>query len=322
MKKVLKNFEPSIRTYLGDAFCFSIINDYAFDTGWVYDKYIHLEYTSFDGQIKYADYDYYDFVPDQGVFIKSFIEYPYTYCNQELICHQIMQMIDNDEYCFSLWDETVATNYLFQESEKAVYEHGCMVHGYDSDEKMFYTQGYLSNEKWEHYSIPFDVLYKAISYCPEKGEIALIGYKVRDDYEWKFDCKKMKKDLQLYAKRGLSPEIKDNYDSNAIVNFFSNLILGERIHYPSVYCIYEHKVIFAKRIQYLIQHGYMEKNSVVELAAELEKVCRKILLLVIRYNESMEKEIFGILYMEVKKMLDMETELLSQCNFLVVSIVL
>lgn len=322
MKKVLKNLEPSIRAYLGDAFCFSIINDYAFDSGWVYDKYIHLEYTPFDGQIKYADYDYYDFVPDQGVFIKSFIEYPYTYCNQELICHQIMQMIDNDEYCFALWDETIVTNYLFQQSEKAVYEHGCMVHGYDRDEKMFYTQGYLSNEKWEHYSIPFDVFYKAISYCPEKGEIALVGYKVRDDYEWKFAYKKMKKELQLYVKRGLSPEIKDRYDSNAIVNFFSNLIFGKKIHYPSVYCIYEHKVIFAKRIQYLIQQGYMEKSSVVELAAELEKVCRKILLLVIRYNSSLEQEIFGVLYMEVKKMLDMEKELLSQCNFFAGSIVL
>ena len=54
MKKILKNLQPSIRSYLGDAFCFSIINDWAFDSGWVYDKYIHLEYTSFDRQIKYA----------------------------------------------------------------------------------------------------------------------------------------------------------------------------------------------------------------------------------------------------------------------------
>ena len=72
----------------------------------------------------------------------------------------------------------------------------------------------------------------------------------------------------------------------------------------------------------MIQQGYMEKSSVVELAAELEKVCRKILLLVIRYNSSLEQEIFGVLYMEVKKMLDMEKELLSQCNFFAGSIVL
>lgn len=116
MQKVLKNIEPSIRTYLGDAFCFSIIDDVAFESGWVYDKYIHLEYTPLDGQIKYAGYDYYDFVPDQGVFIKSYIEYPYIHCNKDIVCNQIIQMIDNNEYCFALWNETVVTNYLFQEN--------------------------------------------------------------------------------------------------------------------------------------------------------------------------------------------------------------
>lgn len=316
MKKILKNLEPSIRAYLGDAFCFSIINDSAFDTGWVYDKYIHLEYTPFDRQIKYANYDYYDFVPDQGVFIKSFIEYPYAYCNEEIICNQIMQMIDNNEYFFALWDETVITNYLFHEAENAVYEHGCFVYGYSSEEKIFYTQGYLSNDKWEHYTIPFDVFYQAISYFPEKGEIAFIGYKVKKDYEWKFDYKKTKKGLELYIEWGLSPDINDYYDLNAVANFFANLIVGEKIHYPSIYCIYEHKVIFEKRITYLIQQGYVERNGIVELAAELKRFSRKILLLAIRYNSSMEQEIFGILCEEVKKMLVMEKKMLTQVNFI------
>ena len=76
MKKILKNVQPSIRAYLGLACCYSIIDEQAFNSGWVYDKYIHLEYTSYDSQIKYADYEHYDFVSAQGVFAKSFIEYP------------------------------------------------------------------------------------------------------------------------------------------------------------------------------------------------------------------------------------------------------
>ena len=197
MKKILKNLQPSIRSYLGDAFCFSIINDWAFDSGWVYDKYIHLEYTSFDRQIKYADYDYYDFAANEGVFIKSFIEYPYAYCTEEIICRQVMNMLGHNEYCFALWDESVVVNHLYQGTESAVYEHGCFVYGYDSEEKIFYTQGYIRSEKWEHYTIPFDVFYKAVSYCSEKGEIALIGYKVKNNYEWKFDYEKMKEEIQL-----------------------------------------------------------------------------------------------------------------------------
>ena len=45
MKKILKNVQPSIRAYLGLACCYSIIDEQAFNSGWVYDKYIHLEYT-------------------------------------------------------------------------------------------------------------------------------------------------------------------------------------------------------------------------------------------------------------------------------------
>lgn len=136
MGKVLKNLKPTIRSCLGDAFCFSIIDDLAFDTGWVYDKYIHLKYTPDDGQIKYKAYDYYKFVPGEGVFVKSFLEYPQKFCSQNYICSIIQQMIDNDEYCFALWDEHIVTNYLYNEQNEEVYEHGCFIYGYD-DEKKF-----------------------------------------------------------------------------------------------------------------------------------------------------------------------------------------
>lgn len=317
MKKILKNLQPFIRSYLGDAFCFSIINDLAFDSGWIYDKYIHLEYTSFDKQIKYADYDYYDFVPEEGVFIKSFIEYPYEYCTEEIICRQVMRMLEHNEYCFALWDETVVVNHLHRERESTVYEHGCFVYGYDSEEKIFYTQGYIRNEKWEHYTIPFDVFYKAISYCPEKGEIALIGYKVKNNYEWKFDYEKMKEEINLYRERAYSPAINDNYDSHAVVHFFANLTMGVDIHYPSVYCIYEHKALFEKRIEYLLAHGCIENDGVMELSTEGRKISRKVLLMTLRYNSSPEKELLTVLYKEVKKMLDVEKELLSKINFIV-----
>lgn len=309
MKKILKNLEPSIRAYLGDAFCFSIINDRAFESGWVYDKYIHLEYTPTDGQIKYADYDYYDFVPDQGVFIKSFIEYPYTHCNEHIICDQVIQMIDNNEYCFALWDELAVTNFLFKEDEKGEYEHGCFVYGYDSVEKLFYMQGYLRDNAWSHFQVPFSVFYKAVSYCPEKGEIALIGYKVKEDYKWNFNYEKIRAGLELY--REYNSESENNYDLNAITKFFSNLSPGKIIHYPSLYCIYEHKKIFTRRISYLVQNGYIKDPAMEKKVKELEKMSRKILLLGICYNHSFEIEIFDLIFCEAKKMIATERKILG-----------
>lgn len=140
MKKILKNVQPSIRAYLGLACCYSIIDEQAFSSGWVYDKYIHLEYTPYDSQIKYADYEHYDFVSAQGVFAKSFIEYPYDFCSETILCDYICKMLDEGEYCFALWNETIITNYLYEKQNPGIYEHGCFVYGYDKDKKVFYTQ--------------------------------------------------------------------------------------------------------------------------------------------------------------------------------------
>ena len=69
------------------------------------------------GGVKYANYDYYDFVPDQGVFAKSFIEYPYDFCSETILCDYICKMLDEGEYCFALWNETIITNYLYEKTK-------------------------------------------------------------------------------------------------------------------------------------------------------------------------------------------------------------
>ncbi len=306
MHKVLKNVEPFVRSYLGDAFCFSIINDKAFESGWIFDKYIHLAYTPQDGQIKYADYDYYEFVPDQGVFVKSFIEYPYEYSTLNFIVRQITEMIDHNEYCFALWDETIVTNCLFGECCEGQYEHGCFIYGYDSEEQMFYTEGYFDNEKWEHYTIPYDVFYKAVSYCPEKGEIAFISYKEVMDYEWKLDDTKVKRELEVYLKNSFSKEETNCFDVSAIYHFFSSLHMGERIHYPSLYCIFEHKTLFWKRLVYLAKHGWSIDENVIDVSKKLMNEYRKIMLLGLAYNVNFETTLFEQMRYKVKQAIETE----------------
>ncbi len=308
MKKILKNLEPSIRSYLGDAFCFSIIDDVAFDTGWVYDKYIHLEFTPCDGQIKYADYDYYEFVPDQGVFIKSYIEYPYEYCDKDLICGLIMQMIDNDEYCFALWDEAVIKAYHLGEVAGEVYEHGCFVYGYDDEKDVFYSQGYITGDRWEHIAVPYDVFYEALSYCPEKGEIALSGYKVRTDYRWRLDYRRLISNMISYVKNDLTEASANNYDINAERKFFMHLKPGELLHYPSLYCIYEHKAVFVRRIEYLMQGGKIRAPEVLRKIKELERQCHNILLLALRYNASVDANIYDLIFKKAGEMLKLEKD--------------
>ena len=283
MKKVLKNLEPSIRSYLGDAFCFSIIDDVAFESGWVYDKYIHMEYTPEDGQIKYADYDYYDFVPGEGVFIKSFTQIPIGCCEKEKICRQIEEMIDGGEYFFALWDENVITNYLYGESRTDVYEHGCFLYGYDSDARMFDTQGYLGEEKWKRVQVPYDVFYQALSYFPEKGEIAYIGYELVKDNVWQFDFDRMKRGITDYC-CSLQGDTGRILDLRAEKTFFEQMRRSRRVHYPSLYCIYEHKKVMRRRAEFLNGQYLAERGEeLCESARQLEKEFKKVMLLGVQF---------------------------------------
>lgn len=102
----------------------------------------------------------------------------------------------------------------------------------------------------------------------------------------------------------------------AILNFYSNLIVGKKIHYPSLYCIYEHKKIFANRISFLIEKGMIKEKDVLEQAKELEKISRKILLFGINYNSNLATEMFDVIYNEVEKMLDLEAKLLLKIKTL------
>ena len=294
MQKILKNVEPSIRTYLGDAFCFSVIDDLAFGSGWIYDKYIRLEYTPEDGHIKYADYDYYDFIPGEGVFIKSFTQIPIGACSREYICDVVIQMLENGEYFFALWDENVVFSYLTGEEYTGIYEHGCFIYGYDSGRKMFYSQGYVTSEKWERFTVPFDVFYQALSYFPEKGEIAFIGYKVVENYKWEFDFDKMKTAMCEFLQETVCNKI---YNIKAEEIFFEMMLTKEYLHYPSLYCMFEHKKIMGKRLNFLMQNHFIKENSqFVNQVHHLEKNFRSILITGIEYNRKKTEYLKQTLY--------------------------
>ncbi len=306
MKKVLRCVEPSLRSYLGDAFCFSIIEDFAFSKGWIYDKYINIQYTPNDRHIKYEDYDYYDFVAGEGVFIKSFTQIPIQECNQEFICNIIEDMVNLGEYFFALFDENIITNYLYNEDKKVTFEHGCFIYGYDSSKKVFFMEGYVKGEKWEKYEIPYSVFYKALSYCPEKGEIAFIGYQVKKDYDWSFEYNRMYSSLQKYLNKSKYKNL------SAIRCFLEDMCITRKIHYPSAYCLLEHKKLMKKRILFLISKGYLTiKKDVHQPIDDINIGYEKILMLVIKYNISGNEKILTQIYEIGIRMIEKEYKYLK-----------
>ena len=62
--------------------------------------------------------------------------------------------------------------------------------------------------------------YEALSYCPEKGEIALIGYREIPDYKWESNIPKMIRELNVYKRNSKNDCEDTRYDLNAILSFF------------------------------------------------------------------------------------------------------
>lgn len=219
-------------------------------------------------------------------------------------------MIDDGEYFFALWDENVVTNFLYNEDQQGIFEHGCFVYGYDSEREIFYSQGYLRDEKWKRAEIPYSVFYRALSYYPEKGEIAFIGYKPVENYSWTFDFEKMKEEFKIYQET-FHMESNRILDAGAEKGYFENLLIERRIHYPSLYCMYEHKKNMVRRMEYLIEKRYISeadgKNLLTQIQ-DIESDYKKIMLFGVKYILNQEKGLLEMIYIKAMKTIEREKE--------------
>lgn len=276
-RKQLKCLEPPIRTYLGDAFCHSIIGDIAFESGWIYDKYIFLEYTESDGQIKFSDYDYYDFMDREGVFVKSYTSIPFVAYSYDIVISAVLESIDREEYFFSFWDEGVIVSFMNKSINYRYHFHGCFVYGYDGNKKVFLMHGYFDNI-WKRIEVPFHIFYNAIdSIVVQRGEFAYCGYSLVKYFDWKPNHERMAERLQGLAKESMIvSNANSKYNIEGCRMFWENIISnlqGGFIHCPSIYCMNEHNSIMQRRIEYMYNHGLITNYlEITEILNQLAKI--------------------------------------------------
>ena len=281
---------PTIKTYLGDAFCFSIINDRAFKSGWVYDKYINLQYCLNDNHMKYADYDYYDFCPNEGVFIKSFTFAPYLNNNPDCLINYIKETIDDDFYYFGIWNESLIPGAEGYNTNNGIYHHGCFIYGYNDEKSTFFTEGYNKSNSWDTYEVSYETFIKAISvgdFC--KGYYTFNGYKLNTEYEWRFDIKRMQNSLVNYLNENTYNENSNSYfgieGCYNLFNFVEEQCVSlKHLHIPSIYNVFEHKTIMEKRVKFLFDNNYITN---IELVYKFNKICNTFCIILnksLKYN--------------------------------------
>ena len=313
-KKELVIHDPVIKTYLGDAFCFSILGNEVYQNGWLFDKYIDIEYRDDHQMMKHAYYDYYDFLPQEGVMIKKYHIIPIQN-NKNIICDLVEQTINMEEYFFCFWNKNIITNYLYKENEKGFLFHGCFVYGYNRDKMEFAVQEYL-NGKFTTFSIPYNVFMEA----------AIVGEHIENCFtyrsyskspfvEWNVDINKMIRGLLQYGDKQKSYDKISYYNIYGCKKFLSHLKSLETrkidFHLPSIFCIYEHKTIMLQRLKFLYDLRLMS-NKIVENFMDIVDSYKMMLNLAIKYNITFDPVISKDIICTFAENLDREEKVMEE----------
>lgn len=316
MQKILKMEEPIVRAYLRHAFSTSILREKLLENGHIYQKYIMLEYymNNNDSYLTYKDYD---FFLKEGALIKHYVLAP---GEQGLVLKFIKSIIDDGYYFFSYWNEKKVKNKVAY--KKYDYSHACLIYGYDDEKKVFYTEGYITeNWKWSKHCVSYAEVVDALLY--EKGTkfYWCDAYELNSKFVMNFSYKEMMSEFKdyLYFDKVMNKTV---YGIRATREFLIDLarIVGERKEIPrtSFYCMIEHRNFMINRLAFLevnkyidrhwriLYEGIVEKYNVIQKYALRYSLLRKTsegYNLICELRELMKKdnEIMFAIYSELDK---------------------
>lgn len=311
MKKELRIVTPAIRAYLRHAFPLSIIGELAFKSGWIFSKYIYVEYNRDNLLNCYLNYKYYDFFKEDGVFIRHYWLFPFDKCRSKIIDF-FKEIINADTYVFSEWNEKVIEGK--EAYQKKFFPHACLLYGYDDKKEVFMTEGYLSDAwKWEKHEVPF--LDLSLALLPEKNNkdhLWCDAFKVNPDYFWEFNFEKMLDEFRHFLDCS-----RDVEGINGMRFFVSDIGLwvaqGLLVPRPSMFLLVEHAILMEKRLHYLMKYGYVSYNSSVLYS--FEKLVKRIKIIqgvVIKYNIIIDKKLGEKIQYELLDVINCEEQILRQ----------
>ncbi len=311
MKKELTLEEPFLKTYLGDAYTFSMLGREPIDSGGILDEYIHLQFRADHGMLKYRNFDYYDFLPSKNAFIKKYYVIPKRICSPEKIFNRIVKMIDSEEYFFGFWNENKYRLTIGEDVEDVLSFHGVFVCGYDDVEKDLFVLGFYGGEFVKR-KVPIAIFYEALCFETEYVDtLAFTGYRVSKYHKWEYNIDVILRELVDYKIAGGYDEEKQSfYDIPAeeeFVKLLTSLVVdGSLLHIPSIYCMVEHKSLMVNRLGFLLKKGVRLPYECIALYEELKERLVSVLVQSIKYNLTRKCEYGQKIIREMTKIIDKE----------------
>ena len=198
----------------------------------------------------------------------------------------------------------------------AYFNHDFILVGYDDEAKCFISAGYLSDGKFQKYLIPYENMDAAIK--TNKPPNSYFGFwKYNQNAVYKLNIPRIIDQLDDYIKSTTKMSVyleNKTWGLQAISDLRKHFEkCGEKKRYLDVRYtrgIMEHKFFMEMRIEYLLNHGYLVDNFLLNSAKEVNKMAQLIHFLAIKYNITGEISIANRICETLNKMIDIERKYL------------
>lgn len=317
MKRILNIMDPVVKAYVHHGFPLSIIGREWVDSGWIYNRFIQLEYHIHNPDDKFIDFIYYNFFRQDDVFIEAFYQMPYeTEKDVKQFLKMIKELIIGGAYIFGLWDERHIPG-------TSVYgrqftPHAYLIYGFDDKKSKMYSEGYLKDRHWHRFEISYRDYLNAVIGEDGRDAEGFVGFNCyyRNGVPVDgLDEKQVKSELKSY----LDSSSEGNregilYGVNGIIQMYEDFericTYKGKIPWQSLYIVFEHKQMMLQRVKRLREKGISLDSDWIE---RYEGICRNFNLIVnfgVKYVRDGEIKWGGKMNELAKQELEVEQDLL------------
>lgn len=265
-------------------------------TPWLISRHINCRYCESYPRSKFniAIDDYWNI--KENLFFKQFMVLEAkTYESLEMDFVKIFRnMILQGYYPFGNYNEQFIpkkTSY-----KKEYFVHDFLLIGFNDEKHCFLSVGYLNDNKFQEYEIPYECMKKAIQSL-NVPKITLSFFEYNANFEYDLNIKKIKNNLCDYFKStSYIPKREGRYFGiqaieQVICDFKHALAYKSKMDIRYARGFMEHKFFLKLCCDYLMDNGYIKDPKVCEGSQAAYNLAQKVQLLTLKYNISVKEEI-------------------------------
>lgn len=297
-KKLPFEKESLLQMYQYTAFPFGIIqgNAQCDITPWLCSKVINCMFDPTDASNKFHNCFSDPWMTRDKILIEQKITLSkemYDFLHIDLLDF-FRQMICRGNYITGKFNEGFIPGKKFY--GKAYYSHGFLLTGFDTSKKVFYAAGYLKDNHFQEYEIPFQNLEASI--CSLKDEIISFSFfSFNKEAEFRLDIPNVIEEINCYLESRVQVNSNKNcsYGVKALEQLCI-LIATEAEKWNSVDIRYtrgvmEREYIMQKRMEFFTNNNFEIIEEDLKAALICYDLSKKIHLLGIKYNLTHKPEL-------------------------------